>query len=155
MALVSPTLIMPVPAVNAAIMNAEGKVLLTRRSQKIREPGKWCLPGGHMEIGEDWTTAIVREIQEEVGVEITRFELMGIYSDPKVTVTPNPVAEGFRVQFVVALFRVTEFKGEISPNYEVDAWDWFTPDTLPHPILPSHPVRVKDACEFKGNVYVR
>lgn len=146
--------IIPVPAVNAAIMK-DGKVLLTRRSQQIREPGKWCLPGGHLEKGETWATAIEREILEEVGIQITRYQLMGIYSDPAVTVTPNPVANGYHVQFLVALFRVTEFKGEIAPNFEVDAWEWVTPDKIPQPILQSHPIRVKDACEFKGGVFVR
>lgn len=147
--------IIPVPAVNAAIMNEKNEILLTRRSSQIREAGKWCLPGGHLEIGEDWATAIQREIQEEVGIEITRFQLMGIYSDPIVTVTPAPIAEGYHVQFLVAVFRVTQFRGEISPNYEVDAWDWFTPETMPQPILQSHPVRVRDACSFQGDVFVR
>lgn len=147
--------IVPVPAVNAAIMNDKNQVLLTRRSAEIREPGKWCLPGGHLEVGEDWQTAIRREIQEEVGIEITRFFLMGIYSDPKLTVTPAPLPSGYHVQFLVALFRVTEFKGEISPNYEVDAWEWVTPETIPKPVLPSHPIRVRDACTFKGEVFVR
>ncbi len=147
--------IVPVPAVNAALINKEGKVLLTRRSPAIRQPGKWCLPGGHLEMGEAWAPAIEREIQEEVGVKITKYHLLGIYSDPSLTVTPEVMEGGYRVQFMVACFRVTDWEGEITPNYEVDLWDWFTPDNLPSPILPSHPIRAIDAYHYKGGVFVR
>lgn len=147
--------IITVPAVNAALINKDGKVLLTRRSKAIRLPGKWCLPGGHLEEGECWNLAIEREILEEVGVKITRYHLLGIYSDPSVTITPDPSPEGYYVQFLVACFRVTEWEGEISPNYEVDAWDWFTPDDLPTPIVQSHPIRTQDAYTYKSGVYVR
>ncbi len=44
-----------------------GQVLLTRRSI---EPfnGQWCLPGGHLEVGEYKRVGILREVREEIGV---------------------------------------------------------------------------------------
>lgn len=148
-------MIVPVPAVNAVLVNAAREVLLTRRSPAVREPGKWCLPGGHVEIGELWVPAMCREVEEEIGVVVERHELVGIYSDPSLTTTAAPVEDGKYKQFVVALFLVSAYRGEIRPNEEVDAWDWFAIDRLPAPMLKSHPVRVQDALVFRGEVFVR
>jgi len=147
--------IVPIPAVNGVIINSRGEVLITRRSSKVREPGKWCLPGGHVEIGEQWIPAFRRELQEEVGIEVLAETLIGIYSDPSLTVTAEVLPEGHRGQFVVALFRVDKYLGEIAPNEEVDLWDWFTLDTLPQPMMKSHPVRIQDALRFEHEVFVR
>jgi len=147
--------IVPVPAVNAVIFNENKEVLFTKRSQTVREPGKWCLPGGHIEVGESWTDAVVREIKEELGIKLIKFELAGIYSDPTLTVTEDVVPDGYHAQFVVASFIVEKFTGEITPNEEVEDWDWFPASEPPDPILKSHPVRARDGVKFKGNVYVR
>ena len=147
--------IVPLPAVNAAIFNEHGEVLLTRRSQSVREPGKWCLPGGHVELAEKWITALRREVQEETGLVVVQEKLTGIYSDPLLTVTNEVLSEGYYGQFVVAVFKVVAFKGDVVPNDEVDEWDWFDVDNMPDPILKSHPIRAQDALRFKGEVFVR
>jgi len=147
--------IIPIPAVNIAVLNPEGELLLTLRSDKVREPGKWCLPGGHIELGEDWATAMRRELVEETGLVAEDYRLVGIYSDPGLTVTPMPVQGGSRAQYVVALFLVTRFTGSVCPNDEVADWDWFPADHLPEPIIPSHPVRALDAVSFNGEAFVR
>lgn len=47
------------------------RVLLAHRSeQKTWYPNVWDLPGGHVEPGEDSRVALVREMREELGVEI-------------------------------------------------------------------------------------
>lgn len=147
--------IVPIPAVNAAVFNARGEILLTRRSNKVREPGKWVLPGGHVEAGEDWATANIREVQEETGLTVRSQILMGLYSDPAVTVTQEVLAAGYRGQFVVAVYHVTQFEGDLAPIEEVDDWGWFTLDRLPTPMLQSHPARIADAFQFNGKVFLR
>ncbi len=148
--------IIPIPAVNTAIFNENNEILLTRRSSIVREPGKWCLPGGHLEVGEFWLEGAIRETQEEVGITVKQAILCGIYSDPKLTVTQDVLGvEGDYGQFVVALFKVLSYEGKVFPNEEVDDWDWFSLDNLPDPILKSHPIRAQDAFHFNGKVFVR
>ncbi len=147
--------IRPVPAVNAVIFDDDGRVLLTRRSSEVRESGKWCLPGGHLDGGEDWTAAIRREVQEEIGLRVLSEELSGIYSNPEVTLAAEPNTDGWYPQFVVACFIVRMYEGAVEPNNEVDDWGWFSPRELPTPMLKSHPVRIEDAVRFKGKVFVR
>lgn len=148
--------IQPVPVVNGVIFNDKGELLLTRRSKMIRQPGQWCIPGGHLEGGESWVQAMRREMNEEVGLTVTKETLLGIYSDPK-----SNVQEGYgqggapQIQFVAAVFLIKNFQGEVSPNHEVDAWDWFSRANLPTPLLGPHVIRVSDAFEFSGKVFVR
>jgi len=147
--------IRPVPAVNAAILDGEGRILLTLRSASVREPGKWCLPGGHFDGGEDWIGAVRREVLEEIGLRVPAPMLYGLYSDPEVTVSKHPFPEGWRPQYVVAAFLVRRHEGEVKPNSEVADWGWFRPESLPSPMVVSHPVRVADAFRFNGTVFVR
>jgi len=148
-------LIRPIPAVNAVIINGSGRVLLTRRSGRVREPGKWCLPGGHLDGGEDWITALRREVLEETGLQVLSETLVGIYSDPGLTVSAEPLAAGWYGQYVVASFLVRQYIGDVTPNAEVSEWGWFDRDQLPSPMLISHPVRIQDAFRFDGTVFVR
>jgi ADP-ribose pyrophosphatase YjhB (NUDIX family) len=148
-------LIKPVPAVNGIIINEKREVLLTRRSPIVREPGKWCIPGGHLDGGEDWRNAVRRELNEEVGITVTEEKLVGVYSDPSLTVTAEVLKDGFHAQFVVASFLITRYEGTIKVNEEVDLWGWFSFDALPTPILKSHPIRIRDALDFTGEAFVR
>lgn len=149
------TLIVPLPAVNTAIINSNGEILLSLRSKTVREPLKWCLPGGHLEIGETWQDGARRETFEELGIKIRNEVFCGIYSDPALTVTQDVMAEGFRGQYVVAVFMAKEWDGDFLPNDEVEDYDWFSLDNLPEPIIKSHPIRAIDALNFKGEVFVR
>lgn len=48
-----------------------GRLLLVRKSMNDpNQPGKWEVPGGRMEFGEDVDPHIIREVREEVGIEI-------------------------------------------------------------------------------------
>lgn len=46
------------------------RLFLARRSEKAGYGGLWELPGGKVEAGEDPKDALVREIREELGVQI-------------------------------------------------------------------------------------
>lgn len=55
--------------VGAAIIKGRN-VLAAKRSEKMSLPLKWEFPGGKVEKGESHQKALVREVQEELGVEI-------------------------------------------------------------------------------------
>jgi 8-oxo-dGTP diphosphatase len=68
--------------VNALFVRG-GTVLLARRSPHgATYAGLWSFPGGHVEPGETLTDALVREVQEEVGVTPTAFAFLRPISDP-------------------------------------------------------------------------
>ena len=58
-----------IDVVCAVIINDNSEVMLARRSDK-RDIGKWEFPGGKVFPGEDLFTATIREIREELGIDI-------------------------------------------------------------------------------------
>jgi mutator protein MutT len=61
--------------VSAALIFRDGKLLITRRHAKSHLGGLWEFPGGKRESGETFEQCLVREIREELGVEIVVGEL--------------------------------------------------------------------------------
>ncbi|WP_188753796.1 (deoxy)nucleoside triphosphate pyrophosphohydrolase [Parapedobacter defluvii] len=60
--------------VTCAILIRDGRILICQRSSAMNLPLKWEFPGGKVEPGEDETLTIVREIKEELNLDI---EVMG------------------------------------------------------------------------------
>ena len=54
----------------AIIVNANGLVLVTQRSKKMSLPLKWEFPGGKIEANETPEECLIREIKEELNIEI-------------------------------------------------------------------------------------
>jgi mutator protein MutT len=56
--------------VSAALILHGGKLLITQRHAKAHLGGLWEFPGGKRELGESFEECLVREIREELGVDI-------------------------------------------------------------------------------------
>ena len=71
----------PIPqyAVAAAVIRRDGRVLVDKRRADGLLGGLWEFPGGKVEEGEDFQTALVREIMEELGVHIAVRTRLGTY----------------------------------------------------------------------------
>jgi mutator protein MutT len=61
----------PPVVVIAAVIERDGRFLLTRRLRGTHLEGTWEFPGGKCEPGESHEACLVREIREELGVEVT------------------------------------------------------------------------------------
>ncbi|MFE5971463.1 (deoxy)nucleoside triphosphate pyrophosphohydrolase [Streptomyces sp. NPDC056460] len=60
----------PVVVVVAGALYDRGRLLAARRSAPVELAGRWELPGGKLEPGESPEAALVRELREELGVEV-------------------------------------------------------------------------------------
>lgn len=58
--------------VGGLILNIKGEILLTKRIEPLfpQWSGKWGIPGGHVEFGENPVEALHRELKEELGIEV-------------------------------------------------------------------------------------
>lgn len=65
---------MVIPSVNVFVLKGS-KVLLGRRANTGWMDGHLCPPGGHVEKGETPVIAVVREIEEELGVTVNSSHL--------------------------------------------------------------------------------
>jgi len=65
--------------VGALLIDDNGRVLLgLRASSKKIWPGHWDTIGGRVEAGENLQAAMIREVQEEIGVTPTTFDLIAV-----------------------------------------------------------------------------
>ncbi len=70
----------PITGTSIIPVLSDGRIVLVQR----RDNGKWSLPGGMVDWGEDIPTTVRRELEEETGLELVKINrLVGVYSDPK------------------------------------------------------------------------
>ena len=55
----------------AALVDADGRVLIAQRPEGKALAGLWEFPGGKVEDGETPETALIRELREELGITVT------------------------------------------------------------------------------------
>jgi ADP-ribose pyrophosphatase YjhB (NUDIX family) len=87
-------------------------LLLVQRNRPPSE-GLWTLPGGRLERGETAEQCAVREIREELGLEV--FAL-------------RPLLRLRHGEFELQTFGTQAFEGEVTPEAtEIRAWRWVQP----------------------------
>lgn len=87
----------------AIILDSQQRILVTKRPLDVPQGGCWEFPGGKLEASETPEQALVREIKEEVGIEVKQCTLLGEIEHQY---------PGKLVQLIV--FHVSEFSGTAS-----------------------------------------
>lgn len=111
----------------AVLQRSDGSFLLAQRPADKIWAGYWEFPGGKVEPGETAHHALVRELREELGIEVqTAYPwLTRVFTYPHATV---------RLSF----FRVTEWTAEMHPH-EGQQFSWQRPTEVSvNPILPAN-----------------
>ncbi|MEU6139739.1 NUDIX domain-containing protein [Streptomyces sp. NPDC047081] len=124
------------PGVSAVVFDDQGRVLLGQRADNHR----WALISGIPDPGEQPAAALVREVQEETGVDVVVERMVAVRSGKSVTY-PN----GDVCQFMDLCFRCRAVGGEARVNDDESlAVGWFALDALPE-MTDYHHFRIKQA----------
>ena len=106
--------------VGAVIMDDEGKVFLAKRGKNVRnESGKWVFPGGGVEFGEHVEDTIVREIKEELEIDIEVVELLCVNNNIIPTEKQHWISPCF-------ICKITSGTPQILEPEKCDDIGWFT-----------------------------
>ena len=92
------------------------RILLQNRVKKDWQG--YTLPGGHVEPGESFVDAVIREMKEETGLDILKPRLVGIKQ--------FPIEDG---RYIVLLFKTESFSGQVVSSDEGEM-EWVECDRL-------------------------
>ena len=91
----------PIVGVGAVIIR-RGKILLEKRGNDPGR-GKWSVPGGIVELGENPEQAVIREVQEETGLVVDAPELIDVVSSVTLDESGNVKYHFVIVNYIVKL----------------------------------------------------
>lgn len=110
------------PKVGVGVLVIEqGKLLLVKRAMSP-EKGKWSLPAGFLDQGDDPQQAAIREVWEETGLQVAIDRLIDVYTNP-----PNP--NGGASIFI--LYQGHLLGGRLQASDDAADADFFAPADLP------------------------
>jgi 8-oxo-dGTP diphosphatase len=111
----------------------EARVLLVRAAPFLTVAGRWFLPGGGLEHGEDPPTALRRECEEETGLQVVVGDLRGVLSDL------IDLPDGSSLHTVRIVYAVGSFAGDLRDESQgsSDQARWFGIDrAFDLPLMP-------------------
>lgn len=116
----------------AGVLFEGGRVLFTQRKKGAHLEGLWELPGGKIDPDEDPRDALVRELREELGIEVT--------VGPPIEVTSHRYPEK---RVLLLFFEVTRAPGSPEPTaLDVADMVWATREDLDRLQFPAADVAV-------------
>jgi len=105
-------------------IHKEGKVLMIKRKFEPNK-GRWSLPGGLLEVGEDPEQAAKREVREELGLEVAVEGLLQVANE----VIPDDAGR-VRYHFVLVDYLMRPLGDKITLNEESEEYAWFEPSAV-------------------------
>jgi len=114
------------PTASAFVLDEEGRILLARRASEP-DAGKWDVPGGFLEEGEDAIEGLRRELREETSLELEVGDFVGTFTD---TYGDGPEA----VHVLNLVWDARILSGRPAPADDVSELRWFPKDELPEDV---------------------
>lgn len=107
------------------IINPENEVLLTQRPDHVHQGGLWEFPGGKCKADESIMETLVRELKEEVGIDVVR-------ADPLIQIQHNYPDCVVNLQ----VYKIVAYEG-IAHSQEGQTMRWVSMTTLKNIAMPA------------------
>jgi 8-oxo-dGTP diphosphatase len=121
--------------VAAALVDGDGSVLLQQRAAGRAMAGLWEFPGGKVEAGERPEAALVRELREELGIEVTESTLV-----PAAFAS----ADNHGRHMLLLLYLCREWEGVPQP-LDAEGLKWLRPEEMDGSEMPPADIPLIDS----------
>jgi len=109
---------LPVIPVASGIIIKDNKILIGLRSKKDHGGGLWEFPGGKIELEESELSAVIRELKEELGINVSVQQKVMQY-----------IHRFKNTLYDISFFEINSFEGEVKMNVHDDI-KWVDLSTL-------------------------
>src|SRR5208283_2759797 len=113
----------PLVGVGGVVIHRDRALLIRRGSEPLK--GEWSIPGGMLELGEELTAGVQRELKEETGVDVEPLECILVFD--------RIMHEGKRVKYhyVIVDYLCRRQRGRLRPASDVVDARWVRREDLP------------------------
>jgi mutator protein MutT len=127
--------------VAAGLVFRRGRLLITQRRPGDHLGGLWEFPGGKLELGESFEHCLVRELREELGIEV------------RVGVQVDEISHSYPEKTVrLRFFRCELLEGEPQPIH-CHAVAWVTPQTISNYEFPAADAQLLEMLKSDGSLW--
>ncbi len=116
----------PKIGVGIIIQDSEGRILVGKR--KGSHAPFYSIPGGHLELGESFETAAIKEVAEETGLTIRNPRVIGVTNNLRTY-----AQEGIHSVSVNLYTNEYEGRAEVKEKDKCEGWFWVNPREVPDP----------------------
>lgn len=136
----------PKVGIGVIIQNALGEILIGRR--KGKHAPYYSIPGGHLEYGETFEQAAIKEVFEETNLIIRNPVVFCVTNNLRTLVIENK-------HYVSICFYTNDFSGtlEVKETEKCESWAWFPLDKIPNPQFDASEFGIE--CFIKNQFYIK
>lgn len=125
--------------VSAVIISKDGKILLNKENPKMGGVylDSWHIPGGGLKEGETKKEGVMREVMEEVGIDVSEYEIK-LIDDLKFDTREKTLESGERIlahmhfnDYKVDIVDKDADEIEVKISEEISEYHWFERSELP------------------------
>jgi 8-oxo-dGTP diphosphatase len=135
----------PNVGIGIIIENADKKILVGKRIGS--HAPFYSIPGGHLEVGETFEEAAIKEVLEETGLKIHAPKVLCVTNNLKTFKTENK-------HHVSVTLYTNQFEGvpKVMEKEKCESWEWLEPTNIPNPQFDASEFAVE--CFLKKKFYI-
>lgn len=135
----------PGVGIGIIIQNEKGEILVGKRTGS--HAPFYSIPGGHLELGETFEEAAIKEVKEETGLTLLHPKVLGVTNNLRTYARENK-------HYVSIILLATDFEGEarVMEPQKCESWFWCLPANIPKPHFDASEFAVE--CWLKNQFYI-
>jgi 8-oxo-dGTP diphosphatase len=116
------------PKVGVGVIILRGQEVLMHKRKGPHGQNTWSFPGGHLEAGESFEQAAIRETKEECGLEI---------ESPRFVYATNDIHKEEDKHYITVFLEAKEFSNEprVLEPQKTEMWRWVKWGEFPEPLF--------------------
>ena len=112
----------PIPCNSVIVENNKGEIILVRRKFDPQK-GYWDLPGGFIDINESLEQSAIREVSEELHVQIEVTNIISVYAD-------TYLFQEIKRPTLNCIVSAKIISGTLESADDIDGYQYFSKDTI-------------------------